>query len=73
MPSAPDDNDHCGQLHHSHLKCCGEVDVVAASPKSGEYGRVVERQVPHHVELDQGSLILLSLSADVYHHHIYAV
>ena len=39
------------KLSLSHLQCFAEVEIVATSPQAGQDGRLVQRQVSHHVEL----------------------
>ena len=55
MPSAPDDNDDNQPYNEMmvHLKCSGKVEIIATSPKSCQDWCVVQRQVSHHVELDE--------------------
>jgi len=38
-------------LSFSHLQCFAEVEIVATSPQASQDGRLVQRQVSHHVEL----------------------
>ena len=44
----------------SHLQCFAKVEIVATSPQAGQDGRLVQRQVSHHVELvgDQFDLLM---------------
>ena len=52
--------DRCHLLSFSHLQCFAEVEIVATSPQASQDGRLVQRQVSHHVELvgDQFDLLM---------------